>query len=1218
MGKRYLAMGKRYLSSGKWAGRIKYQARHYSVTPLGPRSGLIQWVDGATPLFGLYKRWQQREAVAQVLRAQANASAPSQLTPTVPRPSEIYYNKLTPALKEKGVTNLENRREWPLETMTSVLRELMAETPADLLAKILHHTLQQRAQKRGSFALTMDQISTKLSNLKVTAIPMPGLNTTQQAVHIDYNVCFEKGRSLRVPEKVPFRMSQNIETALGVTGIEGVFRNSCEHVLRVMRRGRETLLTLLEAFVYDPLVDWTTGNDAGYAGAFYGGGPVAAATDGKQSKRVMEREITFSMFSIRVAEMRTAWLKNRDEMETALPRLSDLVQDQLSTQQSCEKLSCQVAALKQQTLMLEEACADKGSALYTLAERYSGYAVVLGAEKSARAAFQEKLTEWEQWHQLHKCEQCESELSQLVHQRRVLLRSCMEQMHTYCTVVAQYPPAYLQINRVARWSHWLRQLLDDWTQSRCQQVVSEFHRHYGDAMQALSTSQSMLAIELKLSSVIADTNTKLLKLAERHNQEAVNPDHLQQAVEETSANITKFVQENRTSGSVSLASVIITALCALNKRYLVMEGAAAAAGDRLMDLTSRDGDWFLDELCSMSANVCQLVALLQQHYSLAATGGALEELAQRATVVTRGTHHVYLALQDLNTNFRKIILPEACKRIQSEEPSVAVAVATLNRLVHDAGMPLDSLLGHMDTKMRNIIMGIGQVDSETAPVVDALKRGFAALLRGDGGATVTAEMTAGQMLLMGFNGLFTRLSDVHAEVAAAFTELEPPPLWRKIDVVREARGLQMCVFGEEILSLLEDIFFIKKLQAMREFFDICCKLANTLYGDRAAVVIGLPSQVLGHLLCVYMHALGVDVSAEIELKDIGAESKVAIEDLCKKAVEAGLREGRVQHTDLTQASTLTSTHDTVWRKQDLVRRLGTSMMLLQSSMATAKMQLTRFQWLHEDALTQAHGGQLKTTPSRSTVMSDMRKEAGTSIECCCSRSRQRRDALTDHCQWLHRTRLTQGSRRPLNTTPSRSRGPSVRHAQCVQVVLTLEPAIAGVQEKYAQQEASISQRLRWAAGANQSLQATLDKFEQASRDRTDFLLVESKIAVDISNLCNSVLHCEALRTRTPEAINGDRNFVVLINRCQESYVLKDNCSDSVSPLEASLVESGPCGTAPVMLEWVQTALACVVTATTRGGGGGRARAGAGALARARPCAGHDDDDLATCWRRHTS
>ena len=77
-----------------------YRARHYSVTPLGPRSGLIQWVDGMTPLFGLYKRWQQRQAVAQMLKQQSSGTTNNN-QPNLPRPSEIYYNKLTPALREK-------------------------------------------------------------------------------------------------------------------------------------------------------------------------------------------------------------------------------------------------------------------------------------------------------------------------------------------------------------------------------------------------------------------------------------------------------------------------------------------------------------------------------------------------------------------------------------------------------------------------------------------------------------------------------------------------------------------------------------------------------------------------------------------------------------------------------------------------------------------------------------------------------------------------------------------------------------------------------------------------------------------------------------------------------------------------------------------------------------------------------------------------------------
>ena len=47
-----------------------YEARNYTVIPLPSRSGLIQWVEGATPLFTFYKRWQQRQATALTWKAQ--------------------------------------------------------------------------------------------------------------------------------------------------------------------------------------------------------------------------------------------------------------------------------------------------------------------------------------------------------------------------------------------------------------------------------------------------------------------------------------------------------------------------------------------------------------------------------------------------------------------------------------------------------------------------------------------------------------------------------------------------------------------------------------------------------------------------------------------------------------------------------------------------------------------------------------------------------------------------------------------------------------------------------------------------------------------------------------------------------------------------------------------------------------------------------------------
>lgn len=80
-------------------------------------------------------------------------------------------------------------------------------------------------------------------------------------------------------------------------------------------------------------------------------------------------------------------------------------------------------------------------------------------------------------------------------------------------------------------------------------------------------------------------------------------------------------------------------------------------------------------------------------------------------------------------------------------------------------------------------------------------------------------------------------------------------------------------------------------------------------------IIGLPSCTLGYTLCTYINSLGVDVTAEIELRDIGASSKVSIEDLCKKAVDFSLKNGLFQHVHLTEASALTSSHDLAWRKQ---------------------------------------------------------------------------------------------------------------------------------------------------------------------------------------------------------------------------------------------------------------------------------------------------------------
>ena len=60
-----------------------------------------------------------------------------------------------------------------------------------------------------------------------------------------------------------------------------------------------------------------------------------------------------------------------------------------------------------------------------------------------------------------------------------------------------------------------------------------------------------------------------------------------------------------------MTGFLILSVAPLNKRWFFMEQTAYSAAEKLSELTSRDGDWFLDELCTMSGNVLQVVQVLE-------------------------------------------------------------------------------------------------------------------------------------------------------------------------------------------------------------------------------------------------------------------------------------------------------------------------------------------------------------------------------------------------------------------------------------------------------------------------------------------------------------------------------------------------------------------------------------------------------------------------------
>lgn len=262
------------------------EARHYSVIPTSARSGIIQWVHGTTPLYQLFldhmmrvhaqqnQAPQQPQANSAKKPAALDASAPAQPVNRFVKPTEAFIYKMQLRLSEIGLapvprpgaaaslSSLPPSSQWPKKVVLQVYEELTRETPSDVFWKAMwswsgdvesHARTVQRYNRSTATSSIIGYVlglgDRHLDNILLDA-------STGDVIHIDYNVCFEAGLQLYVPEVVPFRLSPNIVNALGVLGLQGTFQISAQHVLRVLSQARETLLTMLEAFVYDPLVDW--------------------------------------------------------------------------------------------------------------------------------------------------------------------------------------------------------------------------------------------------------------------------------------------------------------------------------------------------------------------------------------------------------------------------------------------------------------------------------------------------------------------------------------------------------------------------------------------------------------------------------------------------------------------------------------------------------------------------------------------------------------------------------------------------------------------------------------------------------------------------------------------------------------------------------------------------------------------------------------------------
>lgn len=74
-------------------------------------------------------------------------------------------------------------------------------------------------------------------------------------MHIDFGDCFEVAMERDAfPEKLPFRLTRQLITALGPTGVEGTYKVAFQVVAGILRQSKDSVEAVFNNFVHDPLI----------------------------------------------------------------------------------------------------------------------------------------------------------------------------------------------------------------------------------------------------------------------------------------------------------------------------------------------------------------------------------------------------------------------------------------------------------------------------------------------------------------------------------------------------------------------------------------------------------------------------------------------------------------------------------------------------------------------------------------------------------------------------------------------------------------------------------------------------------------------------------------------------------------------------------------------------------------------------------------------------
>ncbi|XP_031765193.2 serine/threonine-protein kinase ATR isoform X2 [Galleria mellonella] len=219
----------RFLQDAPETRRRRLYIRTYSVLPLNEECGLIEWVPN---LVGL------RPILMHIYKQKGIHTSNREL-------KELMCSNKDPVEKKRRIYEEQLLRRHP-----PVFQEWFRRVFADP-----YGWYQARsAYIRTTAVMSMVGYILGLGDRHGENISFD--STNGDTVHVDFNCLFNKGEAFEWPERVPFRLTHNMEAAMGPLKHEGMFRKSCEAVMRALRAQTAALMSVIGPFVYDPLVSW--------------------------------------------------------------------------------------------------------------------------------------------------------------------------------------------------------------------------------------------------------------------------------------------------------------------------------------------------------------------------------------------------------------------------------------------------------------------------------------------------------------------------------------------------------------------------------------------------------------------------------------------------------------------------------------------------------------------------------------------------------------------------------------------------------------------------------------------------------------------------------------------------------------------------------------------------------------------------------------------------